>query len=183
MAFKCLTFILRVKLLLALCALDCLLCSFFSTHCRKAWKGKSRRKSSSKDIKLFTYNNTMANAAAPAPELKEYPEFPGQKLSKRYALLSSLFCCCCRRRYSNETKISSWFFHHHRFFFERMCAHHRKAHPRAFSLSLSLSISFPHLSLSLLNKTHSEYKKMLKRQKAEEEKAAKAAAKVRFFSS
>lgn len=56
---------------------------------------------------------------------------------------------------------------------------------RARSLSLSISISFPHLSLSLslLNKTHSEYKKMLKRQKAEEEKAAKAAAKVRFFSS
>jgi hypothetical protein len=50
----------------------------------------------------------MADAAAPAPELKEYPEFPGQKLSK------------------------------------------------------------------------SEYKKMLKRQKADEEKAAKAAAKVRL---
>jgi hypothetical protein len=67
------------------------------------------------------------------------------------------------------------------FFFERMCAHRRKAHPRAFSLDLVPS-PFP-LSLSLLNKTHSEYKKMLKRQKAEEEKAAKAAAKVRFFSS
>lgn len=152
MAFKCLTFILRVKLLLALCALDCLLCSFFSTHCRKAWKGKSRRKSSSKDIKLFTYNNTMANAAAPAPELKEYPEFPGQKLSKRYALLSSLLCCCCCPRYSNETKISSCFFPSSSlFFFERMCAHRRKAHPRAFSLDLSLDLvpsPFP-LSLSL----------------------------------
>ena len=156
---------------------------FFNPSQKSLWKRK-RRKSSSKDIKLFTYNNTMADAAAPAPELKEYPEFPGQKLSKRYALLSSLFCCCCcRRRYSNETKISSWFFPSSSLFFERMCAHHRKAHPRAFSLSLSLSISFPHLSLSLLNKTHSEYKKMLKRQKAEEEKAAKAAAKVRFFSS
>jgi hypothetical protein len=159
--------------------------AFFSTHRRKACgKERAGEKSSSKDIKLFTYNNTMADAAAPAPELKEYPEFPGQKLSKRYALLSSLLCCCCCRRYSNETKISSWFFPSSSlFFFERMCAHHRKAHPRAFSLSLSLSISFPHLSLSLLNKTHSEYKKMLKRQKAEEEKAAKAAAKVRFFSS
>ena len=29
----------------------------------------------------------MADAAAPAPELKEYPEFPGQKLSKRYVYL------------------------------------------------------------------------------------------------
>ena len=29
----------------------------------------------------------MADAAAPAPELKEYPEFPGQKLSKRYVCL------------------------------------------------------------------------------------------------
>jgi hypothetical protein len=123
----------------------------------------------------------MADAAAPAPELKEYPEFPGQKLSKRYALLSSLLCCCCRR-YSNETKnLVLFFFHHHRFFFERMCAHRVERLTRA----RSLSISFPHLSLSLslLNKTHSEYKKMLKRQKAEEEKAAKAAAKVRFFSS
>ena len=116
-----------------------------------AWKRKSRRKSSSKDIKLFTYNNTMADAAAPAPELKEYPEFPGQKLSKRYALLSSLLCCCCRRRYSNETKISSWFFPSSSLFFERMCAHHRKAHPRAFSLALDLDLvpsPFP-LSLSL----------------------------------
>ena len=32
----------------------------------------------------------MADAAAPAPELKEYPEFPGQKLSKRYVCLRYL---------------------------------------------------------------------------------------------
>jgi len=38
MAFKCFTFILRVKLLLALCALDCLLCSSFS----KLEPGKER---------------------------------------------------------------------------------------------------------------------------------------------
>ena len=144
MSFKCLTFILRVKLLLALCALDCLLCSFFSTHRRKAC-GKERRKSSSKDIKLFTYNNTMADAAAPAPELKEYPEFPGQKLSKRYALLSSLFCCCCCRRYSNETKISSWFFPSSSLFFLSACVRIVERLTRA----RSLSISFPHLSLSL----------------------------------
>jgi hypothetical protein len=68
-------------------------------------------------------------------------------------------------------------------FFLSACVRIIERLTRARSLSLSLSISFPHLSLSLLNKTHSEYKKMLKRQKAEEEKAAKAAAKVRFFSS
>ena len=157
-------------------------CAAFFQPIAEKGRGKERGENlPQKDIKLFTYNDTMADAAAPAPELKEYPEFPGQKLSKRYALLSSLFCCCCCRRYSNETKISSWFFPSSSLFFERMCAHRRKAHPRAFSLDLVPS-PFP-LSLSLLNKTHSEYKKMLKRQKAEEEKAAKAAAKVRFFSS
>jgi len=132
---------LRVKLLLALCALDCLLCSFFSTHRRKAWKGKSRRKSSSKDIKLFTYNNTMADAAAPAPELKEYPEFPGQKLSKRYALLSSLLCCCCCRRYSNETKISSWFFPSSSLFFcAHVCASSKGSPARVLALALALDL-------------------------------------------
>ena len=120
---------------------------FFNPSQKSLWKRK-RRKSSSKDIKLFTYNNTMADAAAPAPELKEYPEFPGQKLSKRYALLSSLFCCCCCRRYSNETKISSWFFPSSSLFFERMCAHHRKAHPRAFSLALDLDLVPSHFPLS-----------------------------------
>ena len=149
-------------------------------------KERAQEKSSSKDIKLFTYNNTMADAAAPAPELKEYPEFPGQKLSKRYALLSSLLCCCCRRRYSNETKISSCFFPSSSLFFcAHVCASSKGSPARVLSRSRSRSrsLTFPSLSLSLLNKTHSEYKKMLKRQKAEEEKAAKAAAKVRFFSS
>jgi len=117
---------------------------FFNPSQKSLWKRK-RRKSSSKDIKLFTYNNTMADAAAPAPELKEYPEFPGQKLSKRYALLSSLFCCCCCRRYSNETKISSWFFPSSSLFFLSACVRIVERLTRA----RSLSISFPHLSLSL----------------------------------
>ena len=46
----------------------------------------------------------MADAAAPAPELKEYPEFPGQKLSKRYVYCVS--CCRCHHHH-----------HHHRFGF------------------------------------------------------------------
>ena len=93
----------------------------------------------------------MADAAAPAPELKEYPEFPGQKLSKRYVYCVS--CCRC---------------HHH---------HHRLGF---------LHIRFRNTHLLLLSRIQkhtqnfSEYKKMLKRQKADEEKAAKAAAKVRL---
>ena len=95
----------------------------------------------------------MADAAAPAPELKEYPEFPGQKLSKRYVYCVS--CCRCH--------------HHHRFGF--------------------LHIRFRNTHLLLLSRIQkhtqnfSEYKKMLKRQKADEEKAAKAAAKVRLLRS
>jgi len=92
----------------------------------------------------------MADAAAPAPELKEYPEFPGQKLSKRYVY--------CDHHH-----------HHHRFGF--------------------LHIRFRNTHLLLLSRIQkhtqnfSEYKKMLKRQKADEEKAAKAAAKVRLLRS
>ena len=98
----------------------------------------------------------MADAAAPAPELKEYPEFPGQKLSKRYVYCVS--CCRC---------------HHHR--------HHHHHHRLGF-----LHIRFRNTHLLLLShiqkhtQNFSEYKKMLKRQKADEEKAAKAAAKVRL---
>jgi len=113
---------------------------FFNPSQKSLWKRK-RRKSSSKDIKLFTYNNTMADAAAPAPELKEYPEFPGQKLSKRYALLSSLFCCCCRRRYSNETKISSCFFPSSSLFFcAHVCASSKGSPARVLALALALDL-------------------------------------------
>ena len=101
----------------------------------------------------------MADAAAPAPELKEYPEFPGQKLSKRYVYCVS--CCRC---------------HHHRH-------HHHHHHHHRFGF---LHIRFRNTHLLLLShiqkhtQNFSEYKKMLKRQKADEEKAAKAAAKVRL---
>ena len=101
----------------------------------------------------------MADAAAPAPELKEYPEFPGQKLSKRYVYCVS--CCRC---------------HHH-----RQHHHHHHHHRLGF-----LHIRFRNTHLLLLSRIQkhtqnfSEYKKMLKRQKADEEKAAKAAAKVRL---
>ena len=101
----------------------------------------------------------MADAAAPAPELKEYPEFPGQKLSKRYAYCVS-YCRC----------------HHHRH-------HHHHHHHHRFGF---LHIRFRNTHLLLLShiqkhtQNFSEYKKMLKRQKADEEKAAKAAAKVRL---
>ena len=102
----------------------------------------------------------MADAAAPAPELKEYPEFPGQKLSKRYAYCVS-YCRCHHHRH-----------HHH---------HHHHHHRFGF-----LHIRFRNTHLLLLSRIQkhtqnfSEYKKMLKRQKADEEKAAKAAAKVRL---
>ena len=104
----------------------------------------------------------MADAAAPAPELKEYPEFPGQKLSKRYAYCVS-YCRC----------------HHHRH-------HHHHHHHHRFGF---LHIRFRNTHLLLLSRKQkhtqnfSEYKKMLKRQKADEEKAAKAAAKVRLLRS
>ena len=103
----------------------------------------------------------MADAAAPAPELKEYPEFPGQKLSKRYVYCVS--CCRC---------------HHHRH-------HHHHHHHHHHRLGF-LHIRFRNTHLLLLShiqkhtQNFSEYKKMLKRQKADEEKAAKAAAKVRL---
>ena len=102
----------------------------------------------------------MADAAAPAPELKEYPEFPGQKLSKRYVYCVS----CCRCHHHRQ--------HHH---------HHHHHHRLGF-----LHIRFRNTHLLLLShiqkhtQNFSEYKKMLKRQKADEEKAAKAAAKVRL---
>ena len=106
----------------------------------------------------------MADAAAPAPELKEYPEFPGQKLSKRYVYCVS--CCRC---------------HHHRHHH-----HHHHHHHHRFGF---LHIRFRNTHLLLLSRIQkhtqnfSEYKKMLKRQKADEEKAAKAAAKVRLLRS
>ncbi len=105
----------------------------------------------------------MADAAAPAPELKEYPEFPGQKLSKRYVYCVS--CCRC---------------HHHRHH------HHHHRHHHRFGF---LHTRFRNTHLLLLSRIQkhtqnfSEYKKMLKRQKADEEKAAKAAAKVRLLRS
>ena len=105
----------------------------------------------------------MAEAAAPAPELKEYPEFPGQKLSKRYVFAFLLFFpIVC---------------HHH---------HHHHHHHHRFGF---LHIRFRNTHLLLLShiqkhtQNFSEYKKMLKRQKADEEKAAKAAAKVRLLRS
>ena len=93
----------------------------------------------------------MADAAAPAPELKEYPEFPGQKLSKRYVYCVS--CCRC---------------HHH---------HHRLGFLHIRFRNTHLPFILSHIQKQ---KQNSEYKKMLKRQKADEEKAAKAAAKVRL---
>ena len=100
----------------------------------------------------------MADAAAPAPELKEYPEFPGQKLSKRYVLRFLLSFVVVHRCH-----------HHH---------HHH--HPRFGFLHIRRNTHL--LLLSHIQKhtqNFSEYKKMLKRQKADEEKAAKAAAKVK----
>lgn len=98
----------------------------------------------------------MADAAAPAPELKEYPEFPGQKLSKRYVFAFLLF-------------------------FPIVCHHHHHHHRFGF---LHIRFRNTHLPFILSHtqkqKQNSEYKKMLKRQKADEEKAAKAAAKVRL---
>jgi len=119
---------------------------FFNPSQKSLWKRK-RRKSSSKDIKLFTYNNTMADAAAPAPELKEYPEFPG-KSSPRGTL--------CFRRSSvvvvvvviqTKQKSRLGFFHHHRFFFwAHVCASSKGSPARV--LSRSRSLTFPSLSLS-----------------------------------
>ena len=96
----------------------------------------------------------MADAAAPAPELKEYPEFPGQKLSKRYVFAFLLF-------------------------FPIVCHHHHHHHPALDFYTSVLGILTFFFSLTY-TQNFSEYKKMLKRQKADEEKAAKAAAKVRL---
>jgi len=52
------------------------------SHKEKRKRGVFRRKRT-----LSYITRIMADAAAPAPELKEYPEFPGQKLSKRYVYL------------------------------------------------------------------------------------------------
>ena len=56
----------------------------------------------------------MADAAAPAPELKEYPEFPGQKLSKRYVYCVS--CCRCHHHRHHHHH-----HHHHRLGFLHIC--------------------------------------------------------------
>ena len=69
----------------------------------------------------------MADAAAPAPELKEYPEFPGQKLSKRYVCCVSCFRC-----------------HHHH--------HHHHHHPRFGFLHIRSEEYSPSYSLSHKNK-------------------------------
>jgi len=70
----------------------------------------------------------MADAAAPAPELKEYPEFPGQKLSKRYVCCVSCFRC-----------------HHHHH-------HHHHHHPRFGFLHIRSEEYSPSYSLSHKNK-------------------------------
>jgi hypothetical protein len=70
-------------------------------------------------------------------------------------------------------------------FFPIVCHHHHHHHHRFGFLHIRFrNTHLPFiLSHTQKQKQNSEYKKMLKRQKADEEKAAKAAAKVRLLRS
>ena len=85
----------------------------------------------------------MADAAAPAPELKEYPEFPGQKLSKRYVYCVS--CCRC---------------HHHRH-------HHHHHHHHRFGF---LHIRFRNTHLLLLSHIKNTHKTLASTKKCSRDK-------------